>query len=206
MMQRLALVALTALSLLAVLLFLVDLPWSKVLFAGVAAVFPPTLMVIGAARRGRLGLQLVPIALLAATLLAVMAGLFVYRGDGLDGRWWGGLPMAAAIQLYGLFLLPLAMSSLGYAVVFDHWGLSQEDLDDLRARFPTTIEVDATRPAGARVVRSLGRSAIGDSAGAPAGGDAASANRASADAASAGPASAGPVSAGPDCDPPRNGR
>ncbi|MCG8462120.1 MAG: hypothetical protein MI919_38035, partial [Holophagales bacterium] len=99
-----------------------------------------------AERRGRLGTQAVPLVALAVVLPAVMVALLMLRGQGLDGPWWGGLPAAVAVLLYGLFLLPLVISSLGYAWTFERWGLRREDLDLLRRRFPEPREVDD--PAG----------------------------------------------------------
>ncbi|MEM6455747.1 MAG: hypothetical protein AAF772_11680 [Acidobacteriota bacterium] len=108
-----------------------------VLFALAAGGFPVALMMIGACRDGRLGRTAWPLALLALLLGAIGVGLFAYRGRVLDGPWWGGLPMAAAIQLYGLFLLPLAITAFGYAWTFDQHGLRSDDLAALRRRFPT---------------------------------------------------------------------
>lgn len=145
--KRWALVFLTVASPLVLVTFVVDLNVAPALFATLAALFPAALMAVGAAGKdGRLGRSAAPILMLAALLLLVTAGLFAYRGDVADGPWWGGLPMAAAIQLYGLFLLPLVLTSLGYAWTFEHGGLRRRDLDDLRRRFPESLEVDEDRP------------------------------------------------------------
>ncbi|MEM1179804.1 MAG: hypothetical protein AAGM22_15765 [Acidobacteriota bacterium] len=142
--KRLALIALTAASPLALASFVLDAGFWPGLFAAVAAVFPVALMAVGAAGRdGRLGRAALPIAALLLMLQLVMVGLFAYRGGVADGPWWGGLPAAAAVQLYGLFLLPLVVSSLGYAWAFERHGLRQEDLDELRRRFPESLDVDA---------------------------------------------------------------
>ncbi|MEO1365607.1 MAG: hypothetical protein AAFX50_00430 [Acidobacteriota bacterium] len=150
--KRLGLLVLTAASPLALVCFVVDLGLLPGLFAVLASLFPAALMAVGAADRGgRLGRTALPIVLLAAVLPAVMAGLFAFRGGVADGPWWGGLPAAAAFQLYGLFALPLVMSSLGYAWTFERCGLRQDDLDALRRRFPAGLDVgEERRSAGER--------------------------------------------------------
>lgn len=110
-------------------------PWSDGIFAVTVAIFPCALMLLGASRQGRGGLALWPIAILCGVLLATMAGLFAFRSQGVDGPMWGGLPVAAAVQLYGLFLLPLVITSIGYAASFDRWNLDEDALEALRREF-----------------------------------------------------------------------
>jgi hypothetical protein len=57
--------------------------------------------------------------------------MLLLRGRVLDGPWFGGLPLAAAIQLYGVWLAPLLLVALVYALTFDRFALRQEDLDRL---------------------------------------------------------------------------
>jgi hypothetical protein len=57
--------------------------------------------------------------------------MLVFRDRVLDGPWFGGLPPAAAIQLYGLFLTPLLVVGLTYALTFDRFEMRQKDLDRL---------------------------------------------------------------------------
>jgi len=60
--------------------------------------------------------------------------MLLLRGQVIDGPWFGGLPGAAAIQLYGLFLAPLLLVALTYALTFDRFGIREEDLERLAAR------------------------------------------------------------------------
>lgn len=135
MIHRLALLTLTALSPLVLLMFLVPLPFGEGLFAIAASIFPVALMALGASRGGRVGPVAWPLTALLVLLLLVMAGLFALRGQVDGGTWWGGLPAAAAVQLYGLFVLPLFISSIGYARTFRSFSLRERDLDELRRRF-----------------------------------------------------------------------
>lgn len=133
--RRLALAVLAAASPLALLAFLVS-----GLFAGAAAgrfadgvlaaftaVVPVALMALGAfgggSRRERgLGRVFLALgALLAAAALGVLA---------LSGR----SMVAAVVQIAGLWLLPLPLATLGYALTFDRTGLSRDELDALRRR------------------------------------------------------------------------
>jgi hypothetical protein len=95
---------------------------------------PVALSALGAARRGRLGR---PLAVALAALLAILAGsflvLFLLRGRLLDGPWIAGLPLAPAVLLGGIWLLPLALVGLAYALTFERHGLTEEDLARLRA-------------------------------------------------------------------------
>jgi hypothetical protein len=138
--HRLALVVLTLASVLVLVTFLVPVPHGDGLFALATVVFPIALMTLGAARGGRLGPVAVPLLLLLLILLLATVGVLASRGEGVEGRWWGGLPAGAAFQLYGLFAVPLLVSVLGYALTFKSWGLRSDDLDDLRRRFPRPPE------------------------------------------------------------------
>lgn len=138
MSHRLALLLLALAAPLVLVTSFWRVPGGELLFAGVTVFFPVALMALGASRRGSAGPVRVVLGLLLVVLLVVVAGLFVFRGQVDDGPWWGGLPMAAAFQLYGLFLLPFLVSSLGYARTFEGWSLPKDALDRLRIRFPKT--------------------------------------------------------------------
>ncbi len=118
---------------------LVTLVWrtvvGEVVFSLLAVIFPIALIVLGAQRRGRLGPLLAPLAVVTVHLLAGVVAMLVLRGRVLDGPWLWGLPLATAIQVYGIFLLPLLLVSLSYALSFERYGLRAEDLERLRRRF-----------------------------------------------------------------------
>ncbi|MEM6797162.1 MAG: hypothetical protein AAF725_24530, partial [Acidobacteriota bacterium] len=90
--------------------------------------------------------EAVALGLVLGVLVAMMAGLFIFRGG--DGPGFGGLPAGAAVQIYGLFLAPLLVTSLGYAWTFERSGLREQDLESLRERFPESLEVDEERGDG----------------------------------------------------------
>lgn len=126
-----------------ILLFsLVGGPAGSVGFAVVAVAYPFALMAFGAARRVRRGTSsggwgaALPIALLALMVELSLAGMLVLRGRGLDGPWLAGLPLAAALQIYGVFLLPLAVNALGFALTFGRFAVAAEDLERLRELAP----------------------------------------------------------------------
>ncbi len=134
--QGLALGILTLISPLCLVLCFWQGPWTDAAFAAVACSFPVALMLLGASRRGRFAVAGWAILGLGVLLLGVMAGLFRWRGQGVDGPWWGGLPPAAAIQLYGIFVLPLILTCTAYAWTFDRHFLDPEALRSLRRDFP----------------------------------------------------------------------
>ncbi len=114
----------------------------EVIFTLLAAAFPVALSALGAQRHGSLGPLLWPLAALLLILEAGMVAMLVLRGSILTAPWLGGLPLAMAVQVYGLFLLPLALVSLAYAWSFERFGLRREDLDELRWRFGNRTEGD----------------------------------------------------------------
>jgi len=133
MVHRIALIVL-GLSSVLILLTFVGLG-SPVLFALVAGIFPVALIVLGTARRGRMGPMAWVILSLGLTLEVTLGGLLLLRGTVLTGPDWFGLPRVAVVQWLGLFILPLAITGFGYAWTFDQWTLREEDLKRLRARF-----------------------------------------------------------------------
>lgn len=136
MIRRLSLAMLAISSPLMLLTFLVPVPFGDAVFALLAAVFPVALMMLGAQRAGRVPKVLsLLFALLGGFLVLCMAALLLLRGGLEEGPWLGGLPLAAAIELYGLFLVPLPIVIYAYAATFDRFALRDEDLTDLRRRF-----------------------------------------------------------------------
>ena len=117
------------------LAFFVGGPAMEILFALLSAVWPVALIALGVDRRGGLGpLRWVLLALLGL-LVASVAGLLAARGGVLDDPWILGLPLATAIEVYGILLLPLPLISFAYAWTFDRFGLAEDELAELRERF-----------------------------------------------------------------------
>ncbi len=135
MARRAALAFLACSSPAMLLIFVAGTPAGEVAFALLAVAFPVALIALGAQRRGSLGPLLWPLAVLLLVLEAAIVAMLALRGGVLTAPWLGGLPLATAIQFYGLFLLPLVLVSFAYAWTFERFGLRQEDLDELRRRF-----------------------------------------------------------------------
>lgn len=131
MVRRLSLAFLAIASPVMLVLFLMPWPFAEVLFALLVMGYPVALIVVAVARNGKLGHLGIPLTLLLVFLEACTIGMLVLRGHVTDGPWFGGLPLAAAIQLYGLFLTPLLLVALTYALTFDRFEMKQEDLDRL---------------------------------------------------------------------------
>ena len=105
---------------------------SEVVFATLAVAFPVALAAVGASRRGRLGPLAVPLVALLVILEASVLAMLALRGRLEELPWLWGLPLPAAIELYGMWLLPLALVALAYALTFDSFTLRADDLERLR--------------------------------------------------------------------------
>ncbi len=112
-------------------LFFMPWPWAEVVFTVLVMGYPVALIAVAVSRDGSPGVLCIPLLALLIFLEVCAVGMLVLRGRVLDGPWFGGLPLAAAIQLYGLFLTPLLFVALTYALTFDRFELRQEDLDRL---------------------------------------------------------------------------
>ena len=131
--RRALAVSLTVTSALLLATLVVGGPVGSLVFTVIAGVFPVLLMGLGALRGNRLGRlrwALLALAMLIVGSLLTMIGL---RGQVADGPWILGLPLAAAIQLLGLFGLPIVLVSLTYGLGFEHHGVTDRDLEALRA-------------------------------------------------------------------------
>lgn len=131
MAQRAAPVVLALASALLLALFTLSGAVAEAAAAVVVAAFPVILIVLG--RRGRLrGLWPLLVSLLllfGGSLLAMLA----LAGRVAELPWVGGLPLTAAILVYGLWLLPLVIVVAAYAWSFDRHELRAEDVERLRA-------------------------------------------------------------------------
>lgn len=130
MAHRSALALLAAASVAALLAFCVGGavgPWLAVL---TGALFPVALIMLGAARGGRLGGLAGPILVLGIILAAGLA-LAVFLPEG--GPDVLGLPLGTALMIFVVVPVPLLLTCLAYAFTFDRLGLRPEDLDRVRA-------------------------------------------------------------------------
>jgi len=131
MAHRLALVLLALAAPAALLAFCVSGPagpWIGAMAGGV--VLPLALMVLGAARRGRLGRLWLP---LLATALVFAAGWWAILVLPHGGPDVAGLPLATALMIFVLIPVPLVVTGLAYALIFDRLGLTPEALERVRA-------------------------------------------------------------------------
>jgi hypothetical protein len=132
MAKRAALIFVAASSPLILLSFLLPGPVGPLAFAVGAVAFPVALIAVGAARGGRLGPLVVPLLALLLLLEGSVLGMLALRGQVLGAPWLGGLPLPAAIQIYVMWLLPLGLVALAYALTFDRFSLTDTDLRRLR--------------------------------------------------------------------------
>lgn len=123
MAHRIALAALVLASGAALLAFCIGGSWLAVL-AG--ALFPVSLIALGAARGGRLGRLAVPVVILGIVLAAGLALAVFLPHGGPDIL---GLPAGTALMIFAVVPIPLLLTCLAYAFTFD---LRQEDLDRVR--------------------------------------------------------------------------
>ena len=105
-------------------------PWSMALGIAGAVV---SLMVLGAARRGRVGSLAYPFA----GVFLVLAGGFgtllaMSPAGGPDAPLWLGLPPRAAVLLYGIGGILLLFVPAAYAVTFERLALDDADWERVR--------------------------------------------------------------------------
>ncbi len=131
MARKLSLAFLAIASPVMLLLFLVPWSWSEVVFTVLVMGYPVALIAVAVGRRNGVGPLALPLLALLVFLEACAIGMLLLRGHVTDAPWLGGLPLAASIQLYGLFLTPLLVVALTYALTFDRFEMKQEDLDRL---------------------------------------------------------------------------
>jgi len=123
-------------------------------FTLVAGAFPVALMALGAVRRGpgpgepagRPGGPAWVLLALLVVLVGTSAGILVLAGGPAGpapapaSAGLAGLPFATVIQVVGLWLLPLPLAALGYALTFGRAGVTGEDLARLRRRAGSSQE------------------------------------------------------------------
>jgi hypothetical protein len=115
MAQRFALATLTICSLVTLACLFIDHPLSAPLFGAAGLLFIPSLIALGAARRGRLGRLTIPLLLFGLYLLLTFGAMFLLSPEPDMERWWFGMPPATVLMLAGLWLAPLLAVSFGYA-------------------------------------------------------------------------------------------
>ncbi|MEO8192756.1 MAG: hypothetical protein ABI681_02820 [Gemmatimonadales bacterium] len=106
-------------------------PW--LLAIGIPAALG-AIMVLGATRGdrgiGKLKLPFLFVFVVLASGFCLALGLAATEGPGTT--LWLGLPLRAAIVIYGIGLLPIVVLPVAYALTFDTQTLSQSDIDRVR--------------------------------------------------------------------------
>jgi hypothetical protein len=92
------------------------------------------IMVLGAAReRGGVGRLAIPFAFVIVTLaVGFCLALALPANEGPDSKLWLGLPLRAAIVIYGIGLLPIVVLPVAYALTFETQTLNSEDVERVK--------------------------------------------------------------------------
>ena len=92
------------------------------------------LMLLGARRASDSARPLlVPLLAVYLILLGGFGAALAFPPEAADGSLWLGLPRRAALVLYGVGLLPVAILPIAYTRTFDSLTLRPEDLERIRA-------------------------------------------------------------------------
>jgi len=105
--------------------------WAPWLLAVGIPVALGAIMVLGAARGRRgIGALKIPFAFVVATLaIGFGAALALPATESSVSRLWLGLPLRAAIVIYGVGLLPIVVLPIAYALTFETQTLTAEDVE-----------------------------------------------------------------------------
>jgi hypothetical protein len=109
-------------------------PWAPWLLALGIPVALGAIMILGAAR-GRMGIGPLkyPFAFVVAVLaLGFCAALALPATESPLSKLWLGLPVRAAIVIYGIGLLPIIVLPVAYALTFETQTLNAEDVERVR--------------------------------------------------------------------------
>ena len=92
-----------------------------------------SMMALGVVRRGQgVGRLALPLAFTFVVIVAGFGAALLLPDEGAGARILLGLPLRAAIVLYGVGLLPIVVLPFAYAATFDAMTLSEEDLARVR--------------------------------------------------------------------------
>ena len=117
-------------------------PWVVSVAVPVAIV---AIMILGAARGEGIGRLKFPFGIVAVNLIVgFVAALALPATEGVASRLFMGLPLRAAIVIYGVGLLPIFVLPVAYALTFETQTLSAADVERVRQ----LGQVNAERTAG----------------------------------------------------------
>ncbi len=93
------------------------------------------IMILGATRgRQGIGPLKVPFAFVVVTLaLGFCAALILPAAESANSTLWLGLPVRAAIVIYGIGLFPTIVLPIAYALTFESQTLTAEDVERVRS-------------------------------------------------------------------------
>lgn len=106
------------------------------------------MMVLGAQRNGRIGKLAWPFALVFVIVAGGFAVLLSLPAPEPGAPLYGGLPLGAAVLLFGIGLLPFFVVPIAYALTFDELTLSEADM--VRVRAMAASRAAMASPAGRR--------------------------------------------------------
>ena len=109
--------------------------WSAWIVAIAVPIALVAIMILGALRgRGRIGRLKIPFLFVALILIAgFVAALSLPATENEASRLWLGLPLRAAIVIYGIGLLPIVVLPVAYALTFETQTLNAADVERVRA-------------------------------------------------------------------------
>jgi hypothetical protein len=105
-------------------------PWPMALGIPAALV---AVMVLGAARDGRVGRLAIPFAFSAVVLAGGFGlALALPASEAAGAPLYLGLPLRAAVVIYGIGLFPIVVLPIAYALTFSEQTLTAEDIERVR--------------------------------------------------------------------------
>ncbi len=114
--------------------FWVDHPVAIWVFAAAIGPAPVAMTALGVGPDRPLGRLALPLAALLLILEGGLAALLATSNAPGGGPWFGGLPLPGAVMIYGMWLLPFAITPSLYAWTFGEHGLTPADLERVRAQ------------------------------------------------------------------------
>jgi prepilin signal peptidase PulO-like enzyme (type II secretory pathway) len=91
-------------------------------------------MMLGATRgRSGIGQLKIPFVFVFIVLVIGFGAALALPAEDTTSRLWLGLPLRAAIVIYGIGLLPIIVLPVAYALTFETQTLSAADLERVRA-------------------------------------------------------------------------
>lgn len=109
-------------------------PWSAWVVAIAVPISLVAIMILGALRGSAgIGRLRIPFAFVALILIVgFVAAIALPATESAASKLWLGLPLRAAIVIYGIGLLPIVVLPVAYALTFETQTLNADDVDRVR--------------------------------------------------------------------------